>query len=152
MRLKRTTYVIGIFILTWVTILYFTFLNQSLSINNVNNEIDSQLSKLEKGISQQFKANNEVINAAHKYLDHKNSLKTNYEKPKSRFETEYKGTIIPVLVLACNRISVSRCLDQLIRYRPNPDQFPILVSQVSTLIILPFDSFTLCKFYIKHLL
>ncbi|GJQ76575.1 Mgat1 [Trypoxylus dichotomus] len=42
---------------------------------------------------------------------------------------EHNGFVIPILVFACNRVSVSRCLDQLIHYRPNPDQFPIIVSQ-----------------------
>lgn len=44
---------------------------------------------------------------------------------------DFKGPIIPVLVFACNRISVRNCLDDLVRYRPNSYQFPIIVSQVS---------------------
>lgn len=37
--------------------------------------------------------------------------------------------VIPVLVFACNRVSISKCLDNLIKYRPNAEQFPIIVSQ-----------------------
>lgn len=37
--------------------------------------------------------------------------------------------VIPVLVFACNRVSVSKCLDNLIKYRPSAEQFPIIVSQ-----------------------
>lgn len=37
--------------------------------------------------------------------------------------------IIPVLVFACNRVSISKCLDNLVKYRPNAEQFPIIVSQ-----------------------
>lgn len=40
------------------------------------------------------------------------------------------GIRIPVIVFACNRVSVSKCLDNLLRYRPNAHQFPIIVSQV----------------------
>ncbi|KAL1140404.1 hypothetical protein AAG570_000336, partial [Ranatra chinensis] len=36
---------------------------------------------------------------------------------------------IAVLVFACNRVTVSRCLDQLLKYRPNAEHFPIIVSQ-----------------------
>lgn len=43
----------------------------------------------------------------------------------------FHGPVIPILVFACNRISVRHCLDNLIEYRPNVDQFPIIVSQVS---------------------
>lgn len=32
-------------------------------------------------------------------------------------------------MFSCNRITVQRCLDQLIRYRPNIEQFPIIVSE-----------------------
>ncbi|CAG2063181.1 unnamed protein product, partial [Timema podura] len=37
--------------------------------------------------------------------------------------------VIAVLVFACNRVTVSRCLDQLIKNRPSQAQFPIIVSQ-----------------------
>lgn len=37
--------------------------------------------------------------------------------------------IIAILVVSCNRITVERCLDQLIKLRPNKEQFPIVVSQ-----------------------
>ncbi|XP_033337392.2 alpha-1,3-mannosyl-glycoprotein 2-beta-N-acetylglucosaminyltransferase [Megalopta genalis] len=37
--------------------------------------------------------------------------------------------IIAVLVFSCNRITVQRCLDQLIKYRPSIKQFPIIVSE-----------------------
>uniref|UniRef100_A0A1L8E1W6 Alpha-1,3-mannosyl-glycoprotein 2-beta-N-acetylglucosaminyltransferase n=1 Tax=Nyssomyia neivai TaxID=330878 RepID=A0A1L8E1W6_9DIPT len=41
----------------------------------------------------------------------------------------FTGPVIPVIVFACNRISISNCLDNLIQYRPNKKQFPIIVSQ-----------------------
>lgn len=44
---------------------------------------------------------------------------------------EFKGPVIPVLVFACNRVSVRNCLENLVNYRPNAEQFPIIVSQVS---------------------
>lgn len=44
---------------------------------------------------------------------------------------DFNGPIIPVIVFACNRISVKNCLDDLVKYRPNSYQFPIIVSQVS---------------------
>lgn len=42
---------------------------------------------------------------------------------------DINSPVIPVLVFACNRLSVNRCLDDLIKHRPRPDQFPIIVSQ-----------------------
>lgn len=37
--------------------------------------------------------------------------------------------IIPILVIACNRVTIKRCLDKLLQYRPSAELYPILVSQ-----------------------
>lgn len=55
-----------------------------------------------------------------------NQLRALNQRPS---DATFKGPIIAVLVFACNRISVRNCLDDLIRYRKNADQFPIIVSQ-----------------------
>lgn len=44
-------------------------------------------------------------------------------------ENDRSRPVIPVLVFACNRPSISKCLDNLVEYRPNKEQFPIIVSQ-----------------------
>lgn len=41
---------------------------------------------------------------------------------------------IPILVIACNRVAVSQCLDKLIQHRWSAEQFPIIVSQVRDII------------------
>ncbi|KAG7312775.1 hypothetical protein JYU34_001152 [Plutella xylostella] len=40
-----------------------------------------------------------------------------------------KKPVLPVLVVACNRVTVRRCLEQLVKHRPDPETFPIIVSQ-----------------------
>lgn len=37
--------------------------------------------------------------------------------------------VIPILVIACNRVTVRRCLDKLLQYRPSAESYPIIVSQ-----------------------
>ncbi|XP_008844187.1 alpha-1,3-mannosyl-glycoprotein 2-beta-N-acetylglucosaminyltransferase [Nannospalax galili] len=37
--------------------------------------------------------------------------------------------VIPILVIACDRSTVRRCLDKLLHYRPSAERFPIIVSQ-----------------------
>ncbi|KAM3654590.1 LOW QUALITY PROTEIN: alpha-1,3-mannosyl-glycoprotein 2-beta-N-acetylglucosaminyltransferase [Ammospiza maritima maritima] len=44
-------------------------------------------------------------------------------------EEEEEEVVIPVLVLACDRSSVRRCLDKILRYRPSARRFPVIVSQ-----------------------
>lgn len=56
------------------------------------------------------------------------------EDPLARYTQTYLDNdrsrpVIPVLVFACNRPSIAKCLDNLVNYRPNKDQFPIIVSQ-----------------------
>nr|XP_020442526.1 alpha-1,3-mannosyl-glycoprotein 2-beta-N-acetylglucosaminyltransferase-like [Monopterus albus] len=50
---------------------------------------------------------------------------------KSKLPTSDVGpeVIIPVLVIACDRVTVKRSLDRLIQYRPSPGLYPIIVSQ-----------------------
>ncbi|NXL17605.1 MGAT1 acetylglucosaminyltransferase, partial [Setophaga kirtlandii] len=50
--------------------------------------------------------------------------------PRPRREDEdEESPVIPVLVLACDRSSVRRCLDKILRYRPSARRFPVIVSQ-----------------------
>ncbi|KAM9783277.1 alpha-1,3-mannosyl-glycoprotein 2-beta-N-acetylglucosaminyltransferase a [Neosynchiropus ocellatus] len=37
--------------------------------------------------------------------------------------------VIPILVIACNRVTVRRCLDKLLLHRPSAERHPIIVSQ-----------------------
>ncbi|XP_032940075.1 LOW QUALITY PROTEIN: alpha-1,3-mannosyl-glycoprotein 2-beta-N-acetylglucosaminyltransferase [Catharus ustulatus] len=46
-----------------------------------------------------------------------------------RHEAAEEPPVIPVLVLACDRSSVRRCLDKILRYRPSARRFPVIVSQ-----------------------
>ncbi|XP_012289229.1 alpha-1,3-mannosyl-glycoprotein 2-beta-N-acetylglucosaminyltransferase isoform X2 [Orussus abietinus] len=50
-------------------------------------------------------------------------------KPTAKKTLDNGAPVIAVLVFSCNRITVQRCLDQLIKLRPSPEQFPIIVSQ-----------------------
>ena len=44
-------------------------------------------------------------------------------------KTAASDFVAAVLVIACNRPTVKRCLDLLLQYRPSTKQFPIIVSQ-----------------------
>ncbi|NXL40908.1 MGAT1 acetylglucosaminyltransferase, partial [Glaucidium brasilianum] len=43
--------------------------------------------------------------------------------------TDPSGLVLPILVLACDRSTVRRCLDKLLLYRPSAQRFPVIVSQ-----------------------
>ncbi|KAL0267937.1 UNVERIFIED_CONTAM: hypothetical protein PYX00_010065 [Menopon gallinae] len=69
----------------------------------------------------------------------------------SQAKLENGGPVIAVLVLSCNRETVQRCLNQLLKWRPSKQQFPIIVSQdcshqPTTDVILSYgDQLTLIK-------
>lgn len=57
---------------------------------------------------------------SHKSINNGNS-------PKSKGKSNAKK--MALLVLACNRIEVRRCLDKIFRYLPNDGSIPVIVSQ-----------------------
>ncbi|XP_028820695.1 alpha-1,3-mannosyl-glycoprotein 2-beta-N-acetylglucosaminyltransferase-like isoform X2 [Denticeps clupeoides] len=65
----------------------------------------------------------------------KQGTKVEAEKKEATFHTKVDVTeaspqvVIPVLVIACDRVTVKRSLDKLIQYRPSPELHPIIVSQ-----------------------
>ncbi|XP_056638722.1 alpha-1,3-mannosyl-glycoprotein 2-beta-N-acetylglucosaminyltransferase [Diorhabda sublineata] len=127
MRIKRTTLILGLLFIIWSSILYLSYYHYPAHNNNdIPNKLNKQIVILEQGISEEFAKNNVMIRDAQKILEIKKEREQSQNKllPK-----ELQNVKIPVLVFACNRITVTRCLDSLIQYRPDPDQFPIIVSQ-----------------------
>ncbi|XP_057656083.1 alpha-1,3-mannosyl-glycoprotein 2-beta-N-acetylglucosaminyltransferase [Diorhabda carinulata] len=127
MRIKRTTLILGLLFIIWSSILYLSYYHYPAHNNNdIPNKLNKQIVILEQGISEEFAKNNVMIRGAQKILEIKKEREQSQNKllPK-----ELQNVKIPVLVFACNRITVTRCLDSLIQYRPDPDQFPIIVSQ-----------------------
>ncbi len=41
-----------------------------------------------------------------------------------------ENIVIPVLMFACNRVTVNKAIDNLLKLRKDKDKFPIIVSQV----------------------
>ncbi|XP_061715989.1 alpha-1,3-mannosyl-glycoprotein 2-beta-N-acetylglucosaminyltransferase-like [Cydia pomonella] len=46
-----------------------------------------------------------------------------------RKKYDIRNDVLPVLVMACNRPYLKRCLESLVRYRPDNNSYPIIVSQ-----------------------
>jgi len=49
--------------------------------------------------------------------------------PKDTSAIGREKAVIPLLLFSCNRVTVNRALDLLLTYRPNKEQFPIIVTQ-----------------------
>lgn len=51
------------------------------------------------------------------------------EENPEKFQIETENIVLPILVFSCNRPDVQRCLEGLLKYRSDPQKFPIIVSQ-----------------------
>ncbi len=64
----------------------------------------------------------------------KDVVKDVVDKKKSAIkEKEDFSNVIPVLMFACNRVTISKSLDNLLKIRTDEKKFPIIVSQVRIL-------------------
>lgn len=90
-------------------------------INHVN-EDKLLFEKEEKDI------NNNDKNAQQLQVEPMYSSEASYNVPM-KGKLPNGSPILAILVFSCNRITVQRCLDQLIKYRPSIEQFPIIVSE-----------------------
>lgn len=144
-----------------IFVTYYFVLNETASKDLKRSDFLKQLDTLEVNIKEESQLNDVLLRNLLDILRAKNSIASipsnnneiqNFDsvikeitleptkvvdtlsKLNSLEEKEYhsfNGPIIPVLVFACNRVSISKCLDNLIEYRPNSHQFPIIVSQVT---------------------
>ena len=84
---------------------------------------------------QLINENFEDDDSKNSYKDVKNSYKEDADDDEEIDDVQDKAVassskpVIPVLLFSCNRVSVNRALDLLISYRPNKEQFPIIVTQ-----------------------
>ncbi|XP_072382143.1 alpha-1,3-mannosyl-glycoprotein 2-beta-N-acetylglucosaminyltransferase isoform X2 [Diabrotica undecimpunctata] len=127
MRIKRTTLILGLLIIIWSSIFYLTYYYHPVHMySEIPSKLSQQIVILEQDISREFLKNNVMIKDAQKILEIKKENE-NYQHSMDLYE--FRDVKIPVLVFACNRITVTKCLDSLIQYRTRMDQFPIIVSQ-----------------------
>ncbi|KAM9434146.1 alpha-1,3-mannosyl-glycoprotein 2-beta-N-acetylglucosaminyltransferase b isoform 2-T2 [Clarias gariepinus] len=65
--------------------------------------------------------------------DAKRDTESNKDTPLENHNVDVTAsspqTVIPILVIACDRVTVKRSLDKLIQYRPSVELYPIIVSQ-----------------------
>eukprot|EP00039_Didymoeca_costata_P015567 m.267853 g.267853 ORF g.267853 m.267853 type:complete len:456 (+) comp16251_c0_seq4:205-1572(+) len=62
-------------------------------------------------------------------IEESNPIVENNVKAVQNEESKLKGTPTPILVIACNRVTIARALTKLLQYRPSKELFPIIVSQ-----------------------
>lgn len=115
-----------------------------------SNEIRERLESLEKKISEQVEENSILLNQLQEARLRRNKQQqqqaidappppvleqdANPEKEPEQRDDDVEDEapskpVIPVLLFACNRVTVNKALDLLLVYRTDKEQFPIIVSQ-----------------------
>ncbi|KAK2829981.1 hypothetical protein Q5P01_017912 [Channa striata] len=99
--------------------------------DNVGDAVQSELQHTQKPahtITPDSKSGQRQIIEIKQEIIESNDLSTSVAPPE---------VVIPILVIACDRVTVKRSLDRLIQYRPSPELHPIIVSQTVTHISQP---------------
>jgi len=144
---------LGIFVfvcfVSWIAFILFIFNDYSPKIpsENKNGALSNYIKQLESKISQQEKVYKDMyekfeeLKKNPKVISQESALelqrafeKMNGETFDANSDSQFKildkdEPILPIIVFSCNRPSVRRCLDGLLKYRPDPEKFPIIVSQ-----------------------
>ncbi|XP_071537365.1 alpha-1,3-mannosyl-glycoprotein 2-beta-N-acetylglucosaminyltransferase-like [Panulirus ornatus] len=127
-------------VVVWLCAVYALFVYKpttSSSVQKSHSNINQQLDKLEEELNKQSQFYNillEKLRIVHQqqenYVGGENVAEDLGGQGHSSGSNLQEGPLLPVLLIACNRESaVRRSLDLLLKYRPNQDRFPIIVSQ-----------------------
>lgn len=154
-RFIFTIAIIGI----WTILTYFIVIRNHSEFQNGKSKFREKIDDLEKEIEQKSQNREQIIKQYSRVvqiLGKKTTTSSVVPVPENSFseledgnnqevqlnKIEFSGKyvnddvnkpVIPVIVFACNRVSISRSLDALIKHRPSREQFPIIVSQVGLL-------------------
>lgn len=121
----------------WVTIIFI--LSKDKATTQVVPDplsLESRLKNVEDQLSLQIEDNKrllENITSVRQKLEVKLAEERSAKLSVTGAEvSKYEGksdNVLPVLLFACNRVSVNKALDELISYRPSKEKYPIIVSQ-----------------------
>ncbi|XP_064471603.1 alpha-1,3-mannosyl-glycoprotein 2-beta-N-acetylglucosaminyltransferase-like [Ornithodoros turicata] len=125
MRKRSFILIVSLALVSWGGVTYHLFSQRPLASKVFRpGKIRTQLDQLEQELQAQVSANAELLNN----LRH---IKEKLNAPDNKTEAPVLGDnpTIAVLLFACNRITVKRPIDQLLKYRPSKERFPLIVSQ-----------------------
>lgn len=155
---KRFIFTIA-FIGIWTILTYFIVIRNHSDFQNGKSKFREKIDDLEKEITEESQNREQIIKQYSKLIQILGKKTTtpsaapalednnvaalleevNNNPVQLNNKIEFNGKyvngdvnlpVIPVIVFACNRVSISRSLDALIKHRPSREQFPIIVSQV----------------------
>nr|CAG4637792.1 EOG090X06K9 [Chydorus sphaericus] len=154
MKYKRLAFIAAFSLISWL-ILAFVIFNENSSKNEGNGAKRGTLVKYIKELESKIQDQQEIYkNLADKFnqlkldpekgavsdlktvvdhIDLSGKVDSNFPdqtlKETIPYENKEEKIVLPIIVFSCNRPEVRRSLDGLLKYRPDPEKFPIIVSQ-----------------------
>ena len=96
-------------------------------------EFEKRLKQTSDENSQLLQVLREAVKESQKQEKHKNNVEVPAKEPNAAPPVAWSlqaNVVIPVLMFACNRVTVAKALDSLLQIRKDKHKFPIIVSQV----------------------
>ncbi|XP_076080924.1 alpha-1,3-mannosyl-glycoprotein 2-beta-N-acetylglucosaminyltransferase-like isoform X2 [Mytilus galloprovincialis] len=129
MRRKQLVSLVVLIFLTWNILMYYFLISKNPTKND-SESVSNRLIWLQNDIEKQIRDNEKLLEDLRQIKEDTvkkekgNKLKTHGVK-----DTDPATHKIAVLMFSCDRTTVSRSLDSLLKIRPKGDRFPIVVSQ-----------------------
>ncbi|XP_068621793.1 alpha-1,3-mannosyl-glycoprotein 2-beta-N-acetylglucosaminyltransferase [Battus philenor] len=134
MNIRRLTIITVALVTLWFLVSHSSLLEvpSSASPRHRASDIEHRINQIQLQMDQQLTDSNSLLAKVKQHLKKNDYI---HEVPaKETLENDldfesYSNPVLPVLVIACDRITVKRCLDNLVKFRPNKETFPIIISQ-----------------------
>ncbi|CAH0717158.1 unnamed protein product, partial [Brenthis ino] len=133
-NVRKLIIICGTLAFLWVVVSYSSTFVPSYNPKNSISELEAEINRLEHKMQNQLSDSYKLLEKVRKHLKktenkHVEDSDKDSQSILNEEATQYKNPVLPVLVIACDRVTVKRCLDNLVKFRPNKETFPIIVSQ-----------------------
>ncbi|CAC5386971.1 MGAT1 [Mytilus coruscus] len=130
MRRKHLVSLVVLIFLTWNILMYYFLVSKNPTKNENRVLVSDKLRWLQNDIEKQLRDNEKLLEDLRQIKDDTvKKEKANKLKTHGVEDTDPATHKIAVLMFSCDRTTVSRSLDSLLKIRPKGDRFPIVVSQ-----------------------
>lgn len=151
---KDTLYALGsVALFAWICMTYFLFVHRpnleaarrrqgggngsDLTLSSLAKRVDAFEAKLKKSSQENSQLLVALKKAVQEGQSQRDQLKKNLPQDAAAHDSSSTSSkratttqlVIPVLMFACNRVTVNKALDSLLHYRKDKEKFPIIVSQ-----------------------
>nr|XP_049698968.1 alpha-1,3-mannosyl-glycoprotein 2-beta-N-acetylglucosaminyltransferase isoform X1 [Helicoverpa armigera] len=134
LNIKKLTIFVGCLVFLWILISYASVIEvpKTSSYKNAAVDIENRIIRLQQKMDEQIAESNRLLEKVKKLRKTDNDINEGEEEENAKDMEVLQHVaqpILPVLVIACDRVTVKRCLDNLVKFRPSKETFPIIVSQ-----------------------